>query len=230
MRLGEIITTALMCLPVIYATIKVVLSFEIINPFLAIGFIMILLLLLDPLAEVIVPVLCALAFTSLILAYFGQPIPILSLASAFIISSSLIGMLVMCQETKPHTRLSIYILSIFVAMVLLRTLQGALSPQTFFTRFLNAWIACPHYSEELYDPTFLILMAPSVIGFLGSTLSSNRSITSLALSCEVSIALISAAILVLIISLLPDGAAWMASVISALSASIFLMFYLRLIR
>jgi hypothetical protein len=80
------------------------------------------------------------------------------------------------------------------------------------------------------DNIFILLMALSVMGLLGTIPPSNPSIRSLILSREAVIALLLAALIVFTASSLPRDIVWMASIILALTAPLILLIYLKVVR
>lgn len=229
MRLDEALTLILICLPAIYTTLRTFSAFEELNLFLIIGFIS-LLLSLDLLAEVALTVICTSTFTSLAFMFLGNPTAFMSLSSGYIISSSLVLLISVRHENKPHTRLSMYLASLLISMKVLWTLQHPLTPYTFLERLFLEWPNPFSPYEKSLDQTFLILIAPSVIGILSTISPSNPSIISLILNREPIIAILLAILPLLLISTFSGDVAWIISIILALMVTMFFMVYLKVVK
>lgn len=230
MKISGILTMMLICLPTSYAIFRVFLALRNLDPLLIIGFTFLILLLSDSLAEVITPITLATVLTSIALLYLGYPIPFLSLASGYLISSNLIILLITKSEAKPHLRLSVYLLSIFISMIFLRISQDGLTIYGFFMKLVGELLNFSSNLGELSDPIFLILLAPSTIGLLSTMPVNGDSIASIFHHRELSIALFLAALPLFLISALPGDVAWIVSTLTSLAASISLIIYLRAIR
>lgn len=227
MKFKEVLAAALLCLPIIYTIIMVFLAFKELNPFLILGFMSLILLMHDFLTEVMVLTACASVSASLALLYLGYPFPILSLASGYFMASVLLVLAGVKSNAKPHVLLIVYLLSILVGMVFLNVSRETLTPYTFLPKFVNRLLSLPSGVNEFSDPIFLILMAPSVIGFLTAIPVGNVPI----MSCrEFPMAMFLAALPLLIISALSREIAWIASILSVSAASTFLILYLRSIK
>jgi hypothetical protein len=230
LNLDKVSTTVLICLPATYAVIKIFLAFEQLNPFIIMGFINLLFLSLDLLTQIMLIILLTSAFASFALMFLGYALPLISLASGYIISLGLIILAGTRGEVKPHIRLSAYISSIIISMLFLSISSSALTPLTFFMKFLETLHNPSSSSGGFTDNIFILLMALSVMGLLGTIPPSNPSIRSLILSREAVIALLLAALIVFTASSLPRDIVWMASIILALTAPLILLIYLKVVR
>jgi hypothetical protein len=228
--LDEALTTALICLPAAYAVIRILLAFEQLNPFIVMGLINLLFLSLDLLTQVMIIILLTSALISFALMFLGHMIPLISLASGYIISLGLIILTGAKDEVKPHIRLSAYISSIIISILFLRISSSTLTPLTFFMRFLEALLTPLSPSDGPIDNIFLSLMALSIIGILSTIPPSKPSIRSLILSREAVIALLLAALIIFMISSLSSDIVWIASIILASVAPLILITYLRVAR
>jgi hypothetical protein len=230
LNLDEALATALICLPASYAVVKIFLAFEQLNPFAIMGFINLLLLSLDLLTYVMFIVLFTSALVSFALAFMGYILPLISLASGYIISLGLIILAGARGDVKPHIRLSAYISSIAVSMLFLKISLSTLTPPTFFVRLLESSLSPLPSSDGVTDKIFLSLMALSIIGLLGAISPSKPSIRSLILSREAVVALLLAAFAILTASSLPRDVAWIVSTILASTAPLILLLYLKAAR
>ncbi|MCF3653247.1 MAG: hypothetical protein L2C94_003680 [Aigarchaeota archaeon] len=230
MNLDRALTTALICLPAAYTVIRILLAFEQLNPFIIMGLISLLFLSLDLLTQVMIIILLTSALISFALMFLDHIIPLISLASGYVISLGLIILTGTRDEVKPHIRLSAYISSIIISILFLRISSSTLTPLTFFMRLLEVLLTSPSFSNGPIDNIFLSLMALSVMGILGTIPTSKPSIRSLILSREAVIALLLAALIIFATSSLSSDIVWIASIILASTAPLVLITYLRVAR
>jgi len=227
LNLDKALTTTIILLPTAYTITRIFLSFEQLNPFIVMGFISLLFLSLDILTQVMFIVLITSALVSFALMFLGYVLPLISLASGYIMSLGLIILAITRSETKPHMHLSAYVSSIVISMLFLKISSSTLTPLTFFMKLLETSLNPLSLTDGVIDKIFLSLMALSVIGLLGTISPSKPSIRSLILSREAVIASLLAALIIFMSSNLLRDIMWIASIILASIASLILLLYLK---
>ena len=231
MRIEELATLILICLPSIYTISRLFLAFEELNPFMVLGFIAMFLLPITLFSyEIVILMLYVPAITSIILAFLGHVSALLGLASGYLLSLSLIILLSIRGEERLHISSLIYFMAMILNLMNLMISQNPLTPRLFLVRFFGGWRIFPSYAGKIFDPIFLGLMAPSTIGFLSSIPRDKRYILSLISSHGALASLLITALLLLIASILPSGAAWIACLVLAASSSLLLILYLRVVK
>lgn len=223
MKLARIFTIMLISLPAIYATLKFFIAFKELNLLVIIGFVSLIFLSLDILSEIILAIMLISASLSFTFLFFGDPIPILSMATGQVLSLNLILLTATRNEIKAHIRLIAYLISILISMMILKTLETSPSPDVFILSFLKQLSGFPAFADGSSDNIFLILIAPSILGVVSTISPSNPTITSLIMRREVSMASLLAALLVLTVAFLSPEIAWITSILIALAVTILLL-------